>query len=124
MLKVLCLSLKDNKTVNKNRCSLDIAREVLSIALVRVCKTRIMYRANLSFLQLEKYLKALLVNGLLSFDGESGYLTTALGKEFLALYENYLKQFTQLRGEVERSTKDRQHLENMCGLGKNYPSNN
>jgi predicted transcriptional regulator len=83
-----------------------------------------MYGANLSFLQLEKYLKALLVNGLLSFDGESGYLTTALGKEFLALYENYLKQFTQLRGEVERSTKDRQHLENMCGLGKNYPSNN
>lgn len=115
------MSIKDRKTPNKNRTSLDIVREVLSIALVKVCKTRIMYGANLSFLQLEKYLRMLLGNALLSFDGESGYLTTTSGKEFLALYENYLKHSTDLRGEVERNTKDRQHLENMCGLGKNYP---
>jgi predicted transcriptional regulator len=117
--KVLLLALKDNKTANKNRSSLDIVREVLSIALVKVCKTRIMYGANLSFLQLEKYLRMLLGNALLSFDGESGYLTTTSGKEFLELYEDHLKRYTHLRGEVEKNAKDRQHLENMCGFGKN-----
>jgi predicted transcriptional regulator len=116
---VFCLSMKDRKKANKNRSSLDIAREVLSIAIVKVCKTRIMYGANLSFLQLEKYLRALLGNSLLSFDGDSGYLTTTSGKEFLELYEDYLKRATHLGAEVERNLKDRQHLENMCGFGKN-----
>ena len=119
---MLCLSLKDRKPANKNRSSLDIVREVLSIALVKVCKTRIMYGANLSFLQLEKYLRALLGNALLSFDGDSGYLTTTSGKEFLQLYEDYLKRSTHLSGEVEKNAKDRQHLENMCGFGKHDAS--
>ena len=46
--------------MNKNRRSLDIVREVLSIVSVRVRKTKIMYRANLSFVQVEKYLTVLL----------------------------------------------------------------
>ena len=77
-----------------------------------------MYGANLNFLQLEKYLKALMGNALLSFDGDSGYLTTVSGKEFLQLYEDYLKRSTRLKGVVERNTKDRQQLEIMCGIGK------
>jgi predicted transcriptional regulator len=112
------LSLKDGKTVSKNRNSLDIVREVLSIALVKVCKTRIMYGANLSFIQLEKYLGALMGNSLLSFDGDSGYLTTTSGKEFLQLYEDYLRRYMDLKGEVQKNTKDRRHLEIMCGFGK------
>ena len=123
-MKVYSLSLKDRKPANKNRSSIDIVREVLSIALVKVCKTRIMYRANLSFHQLEKYLRALLGNALLSFDGESGYLTTTSGKEFLALYEDYLERSMHLIGEVENNTKDRQHLENMCGFRKDDLSPN
>ena len=117
---MLRLSLKDRKITNRNRNSLDIVREVLSITLVKVCKTRIMYGANLNFLQLEKYLGALLGNALLSFDGDSGYLTTKSGKEFLQLYEDYLKRSTRLKGEIETHAKDRHHLENMCGIGKDY----
>ena len=112
------MSLKERKPANKNRSSLDIVREVLSIALAKVCKTRIMYGANLSFLQLEKYLKALLGNTLLSFDSDSGYLITTSGKEFLQLYEDYLERSTCLKGEVESHAKYRQHLENMCGVRK------
>jgi len=96
-------------------------KEVLSIALVKVCKTRIMYGANLSFLQLEKYLRALLGNALLSFDGDSGYLITMSGKEFLVLYEDYLKRSTHLKGKVEKNAKDRLHLESMCGMAKAEP---
>ena len=112
------MSLKDRKTSNKNRSSLDIAQKILSIALVKVCKTRIMYGANLNFHQLEKYLGTLVGNALLSFDGDSGYLTTYSGKEFLHLYEYYLDRSTRLKGEVERNAKDRKQLENMCGIGK------
>ena len=109
---------EDRRTTIKNRSSLDIVRDVLSIALVKVCKTRIMYKANLNFLQLERYLRALLGNSLLSFDGDSGYLTTPSGKEFLQLYGDYLRKYSDLKGEVQKNTKDRQHLENMCGFGK------
>ena len=115
------MSLKDRKMSNKNRSSLDIVREVLSVAKVKVCKTRIMYGANLSFLQLEKYLSTLIGNSLLSFDGDSGYLTTTSGNKFLVLYEDFIKSSTHLGAEVERNMRERKHLENMCGLGKDNP---
>lgn len=108
------MSLKERKPANKNRNSLDIVREVLSIALVKVCKTRIMYGANLSFLQLEKYLTALLGSGLLANDGDSTYLVTGSGIEFLQLYDDYLVRSALLGAEVERNKKDRLQLENMC----------
>lgn len=106
---------------NKNRNSLEIVHEVLSTALVTVCKTRIMYQANLSYVQLGRYLKALVGNSLLSFDGDASYLTTNSGQEFLQLYEKYLEHSTRLKGEVEGHEKARLHLENMCGLGTDKP---
>jgi predicted transcriptional regulator len=115
------LSFKEGQIANKNRSSLDIVREILSIALVKVRKTRIMYGANLSFHQLEKYLSTLLENALLSFDGDFGYITTDSGEKFLQLYEDYLERSSRLKGEVERNTKERQHLENLCGLAKDNP---
>ena len=116
------MSLKDRRSMNKNRCSLDIVREVLSIASVKVRKTRIMYGANLSFLQLEKYLSALLGSGLLAHDGDSGYLVTGTGMEFLHLYEDYIERSTRLREDVERNTIERLRLENMC-FNNNCESN-
>jgi predicted transcriptional regulator len=108
--------LRDKKAASKNRSGLDIVQEVLSIALVKTCKTSIMYKANLSFLQLEKYLRTLLTNNLLLFDWDSGYLTTKLGQEFLQLYGDYMGRSSHLMGEVERYARDRKQLENMCGL--------
>jgi predicted transcriptional regulator len=102
------------RTVSKNRCSLDIVQAVLSIASVRSRKTKIMYGANLSFHQVEKYLSALLRSGLLEHDVDSGYLITEVGREFLSLYESYLERSSVLKEEVERNTQDRLLLENMC----------
>ena len=56
---------------------------MLSIASVRSRKTKIMYGANLSFHQVEKYLSVLLRSGLLEHDVDSGYLITGVGREFL-----------------------------------------
>jgi predicted transcriptional regulator len=102
------------RSVSKNRSSLDIVRAMLSIASVRSRKTKIMYGANLSFHQVEKYLSFLLRNDLLEHDVDSGYLITGVGREFLSLYEEYLERSNVLRQEVERNTKDRLQLENMC----------
>jgi len=106
--------LNSVRSVNKNRCSLDIVRAVLSIASVRARKTKIMYGANLSFHQVQKYLCVLLRNGLLEHDVDSGYLITAAGKEFLCLYAEYLERSKGLSQEVEKNTKDRLKLESMC----------
>ena len=107
-------ALNSVRSVNKNRCSLDIVQAVLSIASVRARKTKIMYGANLSFHQVEKYLSVLLRSRLLEHDVDSGYLITGAGREFISLYEDYLERSNVLRQEVERSTKDRLQLENMC----------
>ena len=110
--------------MNKNRCSLDIAREVLSIVSVKVRKTRIMYGANLSFVQVEKYLSALLGSGLLEHDGNFGYLITERGKEFLKLYKDYLEQSASLKEKVEKNAVDRLRLENMCFNNKSVVNQN
>jgi predicted transcriptional regulator len=107
------------RSVGRNRCSLDIVGGMLSIALVRCRKTKIMYGANLSFRQVEKYLGFLLRSGLLELDVDLGYLVTGLGREFLSLYEEYLRRSNVLWQEVEQNTKDRLQLENMCFNNRN-----
>jgi predicted transcriptional regulator len=106
--------LNMGKNGNKNRCRLDIVRDVLSIALVKVRKTRIMYQANLSYVQLEKYLKVLLDGGLVECDGDSHYLITPKGKEFLQMYADYLERCRRIREEVKGTAKDKLLLENVC----------
>jgi predicted transcriptional regulator len=118
----LCLPLNDVRSVSKNRCSLDIVRAMLSIASVRSRKTKIMYGANLSFHQVEKYLSFLLRSGLLEHDVASGYLITGAGREFLSLYEDYLERSKLLRQEVERNTRLRLQLENIC-FNNRYEAN-
>jgi len=108
------LLLKNKRTVNKNRGRLDIVRDVLSIASVKVRKTRIMYGANLSFVQLEKYLSLLQASGLLEYDGGSGYLVTERGIKFLQLYDGCLEESMRLKGEVEKNLEDMLRLEKMC----------
>ncbi len=97
-----------------NRHSLDIVRDILSVASVRTRKTRIMYQANLSFVQVEKYLYRLLERGLVDHDGDSTYLITRRGLDFLKLYEQYVDGLKQIEVQVDRSERARLFLEGMC----------
>ena len=99
---------------NINRHSLDIVRDMLSVASVKARKTRIMYQANLSFVQVEKYLHTLLEKGLLEHDGDSCYLITQKGLDFLKLYDDYVERCRELKEQVDQSVKDRLLLESMC----------
>ena len=97
-----------------NRHSVDIARDILLVASVRVRKTRIMYQANLSFVQVKKYIHDLLEKELLKHDGDSCYLITSKGQEFLDLYDTYIERCKQLKEKLNQHEKDRRMLEKMC----------
>jgi len=81
----------------KRRDRLGIMAEVLEIAKNGCLKTQIMYRANLSFAQLNEYLSFLLEVVLLKETNEDGkhvYRTTRKGVSFL---QNYYKTRDLLR---------------------------
>jgi len=106
------LGLREKKS--KNRRRLEIVRDMLSAASVKTKKTRIMYQANLSYRQMEKYLNSLLESGLVECDDDSFYLITWKGKEFLEMYEDYLERCRRIGEEIKGARKDGLLLENMC----------
>jgi len=74
---------------SKRRDKLYIIAEILEIAKDSVLKTQIMYRANLSFTQLNDYLKFMLKNALLEkvlLNDKEVYKATEKGKNFLQRY--------------------------------------
>ncbi len=73
----------------KQRSSIDIMGEILEVANDRsgIGKTKIMYKAYLSYSQLKEYLPILIERGLLSFDADSQtFKTTKKGLKFLDTY--------------------------------------
>jgi predicted transcriptional regulator len=73
-----------------NRGRLEIIHEILSMSREPMRKTRILYRCNLSYDQLQKYLEYLVSHELLkSFKKRQieFFQTTERGKEFLEGYE-------------------------------------
>lgn len=73
----------------KYRSRMDIAAAILEIAQGGAIKTRIMYRAFLSFPQLKEYLELLQDGGLLDYVAEEKeYYTTEKGRQFLKMYKD------------------------------------
>jgi len=74
---------------SKRRGKLGIIAEILDITKEGALKTQIMYRANLSFAQLNEYIKFMLKIQLLNKfvnNGKEVYATTPKGTEFLQQY--------------------------------------
>jgi len=72
----------------KYRSRTDITAAILEIALDGAIKTKIMYKAFLSFPQLKEYLAVLQERGLLEHvDSQNDYRTTDRGKHFLKMYK-------------------------------------
>lgn len=69
------------------RSRMDIAAAILDIAADGTMKTQIMYRAFLSFPQLNEYLELLIDANLVGYSaGEKIYRTTGNGRRFLKMY--------------------------------------
>ena len=100
--------------LGKYRTRLDILAEMLSIISDKAKKTQIMYRANLSYASLTKYLDELSNSCLARFEqGESCYLLTAKGMEFLDQYRNYLKQNKLVERRINDMNGRRKALEEL-----------
>ena len=112
MAKFFRLNSRPNK--GKNRDKLEIVRDLLSAALQREKKTRIMYQANLSYQLMEKYLTNLLGTGLVACRDDAFYLVTKKGKEFLQMYEDYLNRCLRIEETIQGASKEKLFLENMC----------
>jgi predicted transcriptional regulator len=73
-----------------NRTKVEIVASILKVAGNRTLKTHIMYKANLSYRQLERYLNFLETNGMLARTLEDNILmfqVTKKGIEYLKDYE-------------------------------------
>jgi predicted transcriptional regulator len=67
----------------KNRGRTELASNILEAANGGATKTKIMYKAFLSYAQLKEYLAILIQNGLMTHDVEGIYRTTSKGIRFL-----------------------------------------
>jgi len=84
-------SLEEARAISSNRTRMEILASVLDVAQGGTIKTHIMYKANLSHRQLEKYLGFLKTKGLLEEVPESCetgrfYRVTEKGIQFLKDY--------------------------------------
>jgi predicted transcriptional regulator len=92
-----------NEDGRKRRDRLHIMAEILEIAMEGVLKTQVMYKANLSFAQLNEYLHLLLDLKLLELSGSNQknvYKTTPKGVRYI---ESYKKIRELLKKEEESS---------------------
>ena len=70
------------------RNNLDINAEILQVASEGAKKTQIVYKANLNFLLVKKYLNNLIEKGFVS-KKDTCYYTTEKGRDFLMSYQKF-----------------------------------
>jgi predicted transcriptional regulator len=77
-----------SKYIHRYRNRIDIIAQLLDAASTPITKTKIMYRAMLSYEQLKEYLVILAENDLIAYDKASRrFTTTAKGYQFMKRYD-------------------------------------
>ena len=89
----------------KYRSRTDITGLILEAANGGVIKTKIMYKAFLSFAQLKEYLAMLTQNGLISYEDSQKYRTTEKGLRMLQIY-NQINEELVISGNGDRRSAD------------------
>jgi len=80
------------KVSSRRRSSTDIIHDILSLCQIPRKKTCIMYQSNLSYQQLQRYIKMLILEemlGELEVDGKPFFQTTESGKTFVEEYKRF-----------------------------------
>jgi len=81
-----------SKYIHRYRNRIDIIAQVLDAASSPTTKTKMMYKAMLSYEQLKEYLLMLLENGLIAYDTPiQRFTTTDKGFQFMKRYEDLSK---------------------------------
>ncbi len=99
--------------MGKKRDRLSIVADILEVANSGSSKTRIMFRANLSFRLLEKYLDVVVRSGFVELqDGK--YTLTERGRGFLVRYRKIHERFASAQKLAEALGDERDKLDFMC----------
>ncbi len=88
--KDVTLSRRDGNSFNQRRSEIEVLASMLLVACKGVNKTKILYRANLSYSQLKNYLHFLMEKGLIEVNSmgmRNTYTTTAKGLSFLTAWK-------------------------------------
>lgn len=82
-------ALFDMRLIGERRGTVKIIVDILEIALKGAMKTEIVYKANLNFKIVQKYLDFLIKKGLMSVSSNKRkkYKTTEKGREFIKRYK-------------------------------------
>ena len=97
------------------RRRIDIIADILNISVTFVKKTQIMFRANLSYKVLQRYLAELVEASLISYeDDKRCYILTNKGREFLDIYEEYSAANKLLKRRLEDARSKKRALDKLC----------
>jgi predicted transcriptional regulator len=99
--------------LGKNRDRISIIAAILEAANSGSPKTRIMFRANLSFLLLEKYLNLSIKSGFVQVD-DSIYRLTMRGREYLKQYRFFEERYIGAQKLLETLDNERERLSQYC----------
>ena len=101
------------------RDKLDIIANILEVASTSAKKTQIMYKANLSYKILQKYLTETTGASLLDFhDLKQSYCITPKGLEFLQTYREYSKDSKSMEYAQSLVDDKRKALDELCSVKK------
>ena len=97
------------------RGKFDIIADILKIAKGNAKKTQIMYRANLSYKVLKKYLKEITQASLVSYKAEDhSYTLTRKGQKYLVLYREYSKANNLMQKRAKDANLKKLYLKKLC----------
>ena len=97
------------EATSKRRDKLEIISEILEVARDGTLKTQIMYKANLSFLQLTEYLEYMLKTRLMiKFDVNTKgvYVVTEKGLDFLQRHSELMELLNDEDGNAKNGRND------------------
>jgi len=96
------------------RNKLDIIADILSVTAPSAKKTQIMYRANLSYKLLTRYLAEVVQAGLVIFESGNHYSITSKGRVFLNVYKEYSKLSQRMQKQLKDLHSKKKILEELC----------
>jgi predicted transcriptional regulator len=103
--------------LSKYRNRVEIVADILNIVENGARKTQIMYKGNLSYKLLTRYLGEVIGAGLVCAGERTGlYQLTEKGKMFLKHFENYSKSRNEAEQNLTTMKTLKTKLENMCAI--------
>ena len=97
------------------RSRLDIIADILQVVRQNAKKTQIMYKANLSYKVLKRYLNNMTAASLISYETEDQcYVLTPKGTDFLEAYKDYDRTNKSIEKRLNDVDNKKKNLEELC----------